>query len=248
VLNSKAFTLVELLVVIAIIALLISILAPALSMTRDLAKQLQCMTNLHSIARGISVYAQASRDWVPTFVAKNGQVVPQSVRYFMLAYVYNDGDLVPANLGHLHAQGIIEHPETFYCPYPRYRLGHSSANEYPQPWGQYALGTYYKFEGPGAICTSYSYNPHLELNESPLRVKYRKTEEFPPKAIVTMDGICSGHADYWIVHTIGYWSVNAHYIDGHAENLRWPDGMRYPADLSGNPKAFQDVLAGLEAR
>ena len=54
----KAFTLIELLVVIAIIALLMSILAPALTRVMDQAKNALCLARLHQWAAIFSMYSE----------------------------------------------------------------------------------------------------------------------------------------------------------------------------------------------
>ena len=54
----SGFTLIELLVVVSIIALLVSILLPALSLAKHLAYEAHCAHNLHQINIGLLVYAE----------------------------------------------------------------------------------------------------------------------------------------------------------------------------------------------
>lgn len=59
-----AFTLVELLTVIAIISVLAALLAPSLKKTRDLARGMQCMSNLRQFGIASHVYAQDHDDFL----------------------------------------------------------------------------------------------------------------------------------------------------------------------------------------
>ena len=63
--RKKGFTLVELLVVIGIIALLVSILMPALGRARELAKRIQCASQLNGIGKAIALYQNEYRDANP---------------------------------------------------------------------------------------------------------------------------------------------------------------------------------------
>jgi prepilin-type N-terminal cleavage/methylation domain-containing protein/prepilin-type processing-associated H-X9-DG protein len=63
--RKSAFTLVELLVVIGIIALLISILLPALNKARRAAATVQCSSNMRQVAMGLLTYINANKGVFP---------------------------------------------------------------------------------------------------------------------------------------------------------------------------------------
>ncbi|HSV15804.1 MAG TPA: prepilin-type N-terminal cleavage/methylation domain-containing protein [Tepidisphaeraceae bacterium] len=69
----KGFTLVELLVVIGIIALLISILLPALGKARRSAQTLQCLANLRSMAQAMIMYTSENKSYIPGSALTTGR-------------------------------------------------------------------------------------------------------------------------------------------------------------------------------
>jgi prepilin-type N-terminal cleavage/methylation domain-containing protein len=62
---ATGFTLIELLVVVAIIALLLTILLPALSRAREQSRRAVCLSNLHQIGNACSLYAAENRRYFP---------------------------------------------------------------------------------------------------------------------------------------------------------------------------------------
>lgn len=62
----RGFTLIELLVVVAIIALLMSILLPALRDAREQGKRAVCLSNLRQMGIALLSYALDNREYVPT--------------------------------------------------------------------------------------------------------------------------------------------------------------------------------------
>ena len=126
--KQNGFTLVELLVVISIIALLVSILLPALNKAREQAKFTICKTNLRQIGIALVTYANDNE----------GRRVPGD--FWNGDFIWNSwigsGWKGPLNLGHLLNGGYIAHPvsgrHVFYCPtdrLDRFAIYHESWDE-----------------------------------------------------------------------------------------------------------------------
>lgn len=171
--KNRAFTLVELLVVISIIALLVSILLPALNKAREQAKFVYCKTNLHQTGQALVIYAS---DF-------NGRIVPGQYWFGMTIYdgphptwTYPDFE-GPVLLGKLLSENYIALPESenhvFYCPSDDIKntagpyaghLAHDfySVEEPPDPtwarWFQYQWGE----PGPVAVDIGYEFRDSLD--------------------------------------------------------------------------------------
>ena len=155
---STGFTLVELLVVIGIIALLISILLPAMGAARASAQKVMCASNLRQLALASQLYANENHGFVPIGRASG----LRWVNYWFI----DNRDTKPAfyMFGSLFEARLIKNGLVAYCPTQRERsFTYNEADpdpEFSNPWPP-------KLLAPGTKSltkASYSMRPDTNVN------------------------------------------------------------------------------------
>jgi prepilin-type N-terminal cleavage/methylation domain-containing protein len=148
----RAFTLVELLVVIGIIALLISILLPALGKSRESAHRVACLSNLRQVYAAFNLYAMANHDQVPIGYRT------ASKQFNSMVFSTTAGNRWVL-FGLLNKAKLIDNPNVFFCPSehnPKF-MYNTSANPWPDPGVMPTAN----------IQAGYSARPQVEIPDDP---------------------------------------------------------------------------------
>lgn len=188
--GKRGFTLIELLVVISIIALLISVLLPALSGARRTGQRVKCLANLREQAKANQEYAFDNDDWAIGSPAGSGAYLAgKSIGFgpatqnwdfmgpmaHMLGYgltTVDEGDVnsLVKRFEELRGLGL------FLCPSNKY-LAFKYSGSAPVPTGimvsyntcryQLFVGSGYAGEAPGNAVAPTSHNERLPSNWRP---------------------------------------------------------------------------------
>ena len=194
---ARAFTLVELLVVIGIIALLISILLPSLSKSREQARRAACLSNLRQVHQALVLYANDNRDqvalgWRGPYKQFNSMVYSATAQEYVL-------------FGRLYLANLMTEPRAFYCGAendPKYQF-----NTPDNPWPPGPAGDPTK-----NVQSGFAMNPEFKIPDNLLGSPLPRLAKFKSRPIVadlmnTERHVVTRHGD----------GLNVLYADGAAQ-------------------------------
>lgn len=185
----RGFTLVELLVVIGIIALLISILLPALSNAREQGKRVKCLSNIRQIAAAFVTYTNEKTNGYcfpagaryPAAPVANGQCVKEYDWIWWQTKPIGGRPVPDPDQSRIapYITGAHFNADVFRCP---------SDDVYNRP--NVAVGDPYTY--------SYTMNGYLESRpEAPQIVKMTQVRNATRKIVIVEEDYASINDGYW---------------------------------------------------
>jgi prepilin-type N-terminal cleavage/methylation domain-containing protein/prepilin-type processing-associated H-X9-DG protein len=251
--NRKAsgFTLIELLVVVAIIAVLVSMLLPALNTARESAKQTVCGSNLSQVSKACLMYAQDNNDMIPPFIVGLGSPTqyfihssygPNMQEGALTLLVKNNPSISATDdvlLKFCSSVGYLMDANPLYCPNDT-APGGAASRRVTKDWfaPNHIISYWYCFVDPMGHAWSEARRPTLggyngwqRYNTTSAVSNHEETS--PSKAVILFDsGVISSMdptGSWPMMHTNGW---NALYLDGH---VKWQtrEDITYQLESNG---------------
>ena len=161
--SKSGFTLIELLVVIAIIAVLASMLVPAVQSALVRGKVAYCASNLHQMGIATYEYANDHKGVVPPLQDNGNRVlgnIHDTRKFAQQGATYSQGIL--------YGEGYAENGKMYYCPtQTEFFLSWPAYSNPTFPTGPMGNGAY----SSGFVRSGYSYNPMIPVIKAGARVR-----------------------------------------------------------------------------
>lgn len=211
----KKFTLIELLVVVAVIAILISVLLPALNSARKKGQAIKCVNSLSQLMKGHFMYADAQDQWmIGTQANKAGTKTSLGWSYFIVeAFPYVKKQIIRCDSNPVLQKMLSNSTDWSWKCYgmyaPKDRWTGSYYNDRMEETGDFAVNLE---DGTRAFCLTKMKGPSRiflladsgAFNEPPGRACYK----FHPTASVEKS------AAIFLLHIS---RANLAFADGHVE-------------------------------
>ncbi|MBN2212479.1 MAG: prepilin-type N-terminal cleavage/methylation domain-containing protein [Sedimentisphaerales bacterium] len=246
----KGFTLIELLVVISIIALLVSILLPALAKAREQAQLVRCQAHLKGITLAWCTYAQENEQELVFACWDASQNETGTGKYSWVGNVRTllsgppDWRVVASEEEQID---VIQAGKLWkYCP---------DAENYRCPMGQKAGDGEQTHMLTYSISIAMRGNPHGGLPLTCPELQHRKLSAIRRAAerIVFVDESRTTRDDYSVVYDGNDWwdkppiihnkGTNFSFADGHVEHWQWEDETTIDIGLNPNRAYSPSELA-----